>query len=90
MASDGDALRNEEEETLGCSVSLPHRETTLVRQGGATFIGKVTAFYLHLCCNRPALVRLSFKASLLPAAALRGEGAKSSASELPLCLAHVR
>lgn len=46
MASDRDALRNKKKETPGGGVSLYDQDTTLVLQGGATFIGKVTALYL--------------------------------------------
>lgn len=46
MASDRDALRNKKKETPGGGVSLYDQDTTPVLQGGATFIGKVTALYL--------------------------------------------
>lgn len=83
MASDRDALRNKKKETPGGGVSLYDEDTTLVLQGGATFTGKVTAWYLlFFLFYTPALV--GFSQSLRRPAAVSGNGAKSSPSELPL------
>lgn len=53
-------LRNKKKETpYGGGVSLLDRDTALVLQESATFIGKVTTYYLYLFLHAPALASLS-------------------------------